>query len=241
MNIGTSGWSYQHWVGPFYSEDLAKSQHFHFYSQKFSTVELNTTFYHLPINKTFVSWRDKAPEGFKFTVKASRYITHIKKMNEVAEPVSRLLNGCQLLGEKMGPLLFQLPPGLKRDLARLDGLLGLLPSEVKPVLEFRHPSWFEARVYDILAKHNAGFCWHDFKQMKCPQIVTGELAYIRLHGPDGHYTEKYSQEYLEKLAQRIREYQRSNFEVYVYFNNDYAGYAVENALSLKKFLVVDMT
>ena len=236
VHIGTSGWSYKHWQEIFYPLKWPKSQHFEYYCQQFKTVEINSSFYHLPKDKTFAGWSERSSAEFVFSVKASRYITHMKRLNDIEEPLSRLLSGCMLLQEKAGPLLFQLPPNFKKDENKLINLLALLPSNIKAVFEFRHPTWFETRVYAILEQFKAGFCWHDFKQMLCPEIVTGKLAYVRLHGPDGYYTSKYSDEYLKALAARIQEYHQNGCEVYVYFNNDYQGYAIENALKLKKLV-----
>src|SRR5512138_1184014 len=153
IHIGTSGWSYKHWQGPFYPEDIADKAMFAHYCRFFRTVEINSSFYHLPLRKTFENWRSFSPDNFVFSVKASRYITHVKKLNESAEAVARFLERASALEEKAGPILFQLPPGLKANLPRLGEFLAGLPSGYRYAFEFRHPSWFQPEVYSLLSEN----------------------------------------------------------------------------------------
>jgi uncharacterized protein YecE (DUF72 family) len=192
LHIGTSGWHYEHWQGPFYPQDLPKREWLGWYSQRLSSVEINNSFYQLPSAETLQEWRQTSPEGFQFSVKASRYNTHMKKLKEPGEALNNYLERVDLLGEKIGPILFQLPPNWHINLQRLKDFLKTLPVRgYRFVLEFRDPSWFEPQVYDLLALHDVAFCIYDFSGRLSPRKVTADCVYIRLHGPEQAYEGNY--------------------------------------------------
>ncbi len=236
LHIGTSGWMYDDWRGRFYPPDIPKSRWLSHYVQHFSTVELNNSFYHLPSEKAFSAWRDKAPEGFVYAVKASRYITHMKKLRGAEEPLQTFITRARLLGDRLGPVLYQLPPGLKRHDDLLGAFLQLLPGDLRHVFEFRHESWFDAAVYDLLQKHRAAFCIYDLPGTTTPVVATAAFAYVRFHGSTGLYDSCYSDDELHSWAGKIRGLRKGLSEVYVYFNNDTHAYAVQNAARLREIL-----
>ncbi|MGQ9629877.1 MAG: DUF72 domain-containing protein [bacterium] len=231
-HIGTSGWSYPHWRSTFYPEDIPQSRWLSHYTQHFDTVEINNSFYHLPSEAAVLSWRDDTPEGFLFAVKGSRYITHQKKLRDVEAPLRNFLERMGKLGEKLGPILFQLPPNWKANAKRLDEFLSLLPMEYEFAVEFRDPSWFDEEVLNSLRGHRVGFCIHDL--LDCPVEVTSEIAYIRFHGWGATYGGCYPRTHLERWAERIVKFLAEGIEVYAYFNNDAFGYAVQNAKELEE-------
>ncbi|MCK4698063.1 MAG: DUF72 domain-containing protein, partial [Dehalococcoidia bacterium] len=185
--IGTSGWVYRHWRGVFYPPKLPQSKWLEFYTGHFSTVELNNSFYRLPSEQAFSNWRATSPEGFRYAVKVSRFITHIKRLKDVAEPIETFLQRARHLNEKLGPLLYQLPPNMHRNDERLESFLQLLPKGLRHVIEFRHQSWLDEEVFDILRRHNIGFCVFDMPGLPCPLLTTADFAYIRFHGSTGLY------------------------------------------------------
>ena len=235
--IGTSGFHYEHWIGPFYEEGLNAKNFLEFYSRHFQTVELNNTFYRMPQPEMIEKWRDAVPASFIFAAKASRFITHIKKLYDVRDPLKLFLERMELFEKKIGPILFQFPPSWHRDMERLSAFLPLLSKEFKYAFEFRHPSWFDQQLYDLLKKYKAAFCIHDFGGKLTPKIITAKFVYIRYHGPtSGPYTGKYSDSNLKVLAKDIRSWAEQKKDVYCYFNNDQAGYAVANAMTLSKMV-----
>ncbi len=235
-HIGTSGWHYDHWRGVFYPEGLAKSKWLDFYARYFSTVELNNSFYHLPSENAFLTWRDSASPDFIFAVKVSRFITHIKKLRNVAEPLQNFLARVKLLEQKLGPLLYQLPPNMKRNDELLESFLSILPSGLQHVFEFRNESWLEEEVFELLHRYNAGFCVFDMPGLTTPLVATADFAYIRFHGSTWMYGGCYSEEELERWAGRIAELSRDLKATYIYFNNDAEGFAVRNARTLAQML-----
>jgi len=236
--IGTSGWVYRHWREVFYPPKLAQSKWLEFYTRHFPTVELNSSFYRLPTEKAFSNWRQTSPEGFIYAVKVSRFITHIKRLKDVEEPIQTFLSRARLLKEKLGPLLYQLPPNMHRNDERLESFLSLLPKGLRHIVEFRHESWLDEGVFEILRKHNIGFCVFDMPGLSCPLLATADFAYIRFHGSSGLYYSCYSDEELEDWARRISELAKSLDAVYIYFNNDAEGYAVTNAQTLTQKLAL---
>lgn len=234
--IGTSGWHYDDWRGRFYPEKLSKTQWLEFYARHFTTLELNNTFYRLPKESVFQKWREYSPDGFVFAVKVSRYITHIKRLKDCGDEVNNFMSRAVLLKGKLGPLLYQLPPSLHRDDDILESFLAILPQEMKHVIEFRHESWFTEEVYDILRQHDIGFCVFDMPKLKPPLIVTADFAYMRFHGSDSLYSSRYNDEALATWADKITDISRKLKKVYIYFNNDVAGYALENATTLRDYL-----
>lgn len=234
--IGCSGWHYAHWRGPFYPPDLPAARWLDFYAGRFDTVEINNSFYQLPSEKTLAAWRDGTPAGFLFAPKASRFITHMKKLRDPETPLALFLGRMETLGEKLGPILFQLPPHWGRNVERLEGFLRALPSGHRHAFEMRDPSWHHPEVYALLKAHNAAFCAFDLAGFQSPVELTADFAYIRLHGPSlAAYAGCYDAEALHGWATRIRGW-RDLHTVYVYFDNDQAGYAARNALELRGIL-----
>lgn len=236
IHIGTSGWHYDHWVGPFYPNTLPKKRFLSHYMSRLSTVEINNTFYQLPQKNTFTQWREEVPEDFIFAVKASRYITHVKKLKDAAGPVKNFLERVATLKDKLGPVLFQLPPKWKCNLERLNSFLDILPSGHDYAFEFRNPTWLNPQVYEALVEHNTALCIYEFDRRASPKMVTSNLIYIRLHGPDGPYRGKYTTEDLTGWAKLITDWANQGKKVYCYFDNDERGFAVENALELRSII-----
>lgn len=234
IRIGTSGWHYRHWVGTFYPAGTAPSRMFAYYQRFFDTVELNNSFYRLPTPHAFLAWRDAAAANFRFAVKGSRFLTHNKKLKEPEQALQNLLPRAELLGQELGPILFQLPPKWKANLERLADFLCALPRSHRYAFEFREPSWNTASVYDTLRRFNAAYCVHELAGFHSPIIVTADFAYVRLHGPGGKYQGCYSEEALCQWAERITQWSSELKAVYVYFDNDDSGYAPCNALELKE-------
>ncbi len=232
--IGTSGWHYPHWQGVFYPATLRRSEWLDFYCGWFSTVEVNNSFYRLPAEKTFGGWRDTSPEGFVFAVKVSRFITHFRRLKDSAAPMANFLGRSRLLGDKLGPLLYQLPPQLARDDGRLEEFLRILPGDVRHAFEFRHRSWLCDDVFALLARHGAGLCIYDTPDFTAPLVTTADFAYLRFHGGRKMSGGNYTAEELAGWARRIADFNVAT--VFAYFNNDAGGFAVENALALKRLL-----
>lgn len=238
IHIGTSGWHYKHWLkGVFYPEGVVGSEMFQFYARHFDTVEINNSFYRLPTANTFDAWRESSPPNFCFAVKASRFITHMKKLKDPGSSSEKFFLVAERLGNKLGPILFQLPPRWKLNMERLVLFLEALPPGNRYVFEFRDESWLVKEVYEVLRKHRAAFCIHDFADMKVPNEITADLAYIRFHGPtSAKYFGEYSDDQLRVWADRIESWRGQVSEVYAYFNNDPGGAAVRNATTLKHLL-----
>ncbi len=234
--IGTSGWQYDHWRGRFYPDRLPKSRWFEHYAQRFDTVEINSTFYHLPRAGTVEKWRQAAPEGFTYAAKANRYITHIKKLREVAEEVGRFFEVIDFFEDTLGAVLYQLPPSLHKDLERLDAFIECLPARRHAVFEFRHSSWYDDETFDLLNRRNVAFCVHDMAGNQSPRVVTGEMVYVRFHGTTGRYAGNYTDAMLEEWAGWLKGQRKNVRAVYAYFNNDVEGHAVNNARTLRSLL-----
>ncbi len=235
IRVGTSGWHYDHWMGRFYPERLPKPKWLEFYSKEFDTVELNNTFYRLPNESTFEKWHDSAPDNFIFTVKASRYITHIKKLHEASDSVELFNQRAALLGEKLGPVLYQLPPNYKKDAGRLRDFLELLSKDVTNVFEFRNNSWYDDEIFDLLDKYKASFCVHDLGGKEAPLLVTGKIVYLRFHGSADHSGD-YTLKNLEGWVEFAQKHAKKTISLYAYFNNDINAYAVKNAKMLRDLL-----
>jgi uncharacterized protein YecE (DUF72 family) len=236
IRIGTSGWHYNHWIGRFYPEKLRKDKWLEHYAQHFDTVEINNTFYHLPKEQTMVNWHDRVPAGFLFAVKASRYITHIKKLRNTAEEVGRFFDLASLLDEHLGPILYQLPPNLHKDLARLDEFIASIPMRDRAVFEFRHASWYERDTFDLLNRYNVALCVHDMGDKAPPRVVTGDMVYVRFHGTNGRYQGNYPDPMLQDWAGWIKGQIGAARAIYAYFNNDLGGHALNNARTLRRIL-----
>ncbi|MHC4122277.1 MAG: DUF72 domain-containing protein [Planctomycetota bacterium] len=238
IRIGTSGWHYDHWVERFYPVKLPKSKWLNYYLEHFDTVEINNTFYQLPKEKTFINWYEKAPKNFIYTVKANRFITHIKKLKDTSESLEMFFKRIQLLREKLGPVLYQLPPNFHKDLKTLQSFIKLLPEDYTNVFEFRHKSWYTEEVFDLLNQYRIVFCIHDMPGVFSPRIITNDVIYIRFHGTTGKYQGKYPESSLGKWAVWIKDNINKVRAVYIYFNNDYEGYALDNAGQLRKLLTM---
>ena len=237
-HIGTSGWNYKHWGnGEFYPKGLRPAEWLKFFTEHFRTVEINNSFYRLPTAQTFDNWRESAPRGFRYAVKASRFITHMKKLKDPQSSSEKFFLVAERLEDKLGPILFQLPPRWKLNIERFAEFLELLPREHRYAFEFREESWLVPEVFALLRKHKAAFCIHDFADMKVPNEITAEFSYIRFHGPtSAKYWGSYSDAALQKWAERIDSWRGELSAVYVYFNNDPEGAAVRNALTLKSLV-----
>jgi len=236
IRVGTSGWFYDHWRGRFYPENLPKSDWLSYYARHFDTVEINNTFYQLPKEQTFQKWYTLAPRGFLYTVKANRYITHIKKLKDTKDELSRFFERVEILKDRLGPILFQLPPSLRKNLDLLGSFLQLLPKNRLAVFEFRNETWYTEDTYRILEESGAGFCIHDLGGEETPRIITAGVIYIRFHGTTGRYAGNYSKPALAKWAKWIKENQKSVSAVYAYFNNDALAHAITNARTLKSLV-----
>ncbi len=234
--IGTSGWHYKHWVGNFYPARLPASRMLAHYIATFDTVELNNSFYKLPAENSLSDWRNSTPPNFCFAVKGSRFLTHMKKLKNAEEGLNRFLDAVEVLEPKLGPILFQLPPNWEVDADRLAGFLAIFPRGRRCAFEFRNPTWDTEQIYDLLAKHNAGYCIFDLAGYGSPCKVTADFAYVRLHGPGGKYQGSYSDAQLGKWARQISAWSKTLDAIYVYFDNDDSGYAPQDALRLKHLL-----
>lgn len=234
--IGTSGWHYDHWRGRFYPEDLSKPHWLEFYAGHFNTVELNNSFYRLPSEDAFAAWYSSSPPDFIFAVKMSRFITHIKRLKNTVEAVEKFMSRARILKEKLGPLLYQLPPNMHRNEKVLSSFLSGLPRGMKHAVEFRHESWLEDKVFDILRQYNVGLCVFDMPDSSCPLVATADFAYVRFHGSVGLYSSCYSDEELASWANRIASLDSNLKAVYIYFNNDAEAFAVQNARTLRGYL-----
>jgi uncharacterized protein YecE (DUF72 family) len=233
--IGTSGWVYGHWRGVFYPPGLRQGEWFAHYARSFDTVEINNSFYRLLSAATFEGWRKQAPPGFVYAVKASRYLTHLKKLTDPEEPLRTFFERADCLAETLGPVLYQLPPHWSVNLPRLEHFLAALPERYTHVVEFRDQSWLDEEVFRLLERHGVSHCIHDMYPLTVPQRVTAPPVYVRLHGDMEHYGD-YSPATLETWARRIDDWGSEKLNVYVYFNNDIGGYAIKNALTLRSWL-----
>lgn len=237
VRIGTSGWSYDHWMGRFYPEKLKSGDLLPWYAERFDAVEINGSFYRLPTRDIFAAWRNATPRDFRFAVKASRFVTHMKKLKEPEQIMDRSLTAFTGLGDKLGPILFQLPPSWRINIDRLESLLAARPKELRYVFEFRHDSWFADEVYTALRRHGAGFCIHELAGRLSPLMATSDVVYVRLHGPQQTaYTGSYRADTLRKWAERIEAWRSSGHDVWFFFDNDQNAHAPKNALKLKEFL-----
>jgi uncharacterized protein YecE (DUF72 family) len=236
IHIGTSGWSYDHWKGPFYPEHLAGERMLGYYAGYFRSAEINNSFYHLPAKATLKLWHDATPKDFLFAAKASRYITHMKKLRDPGQSVSAFLKRIRLLGDKLGPILFQLPPRWHFDRGRLAAFLEALSTEFRYAFEFRDRSWLNAEACELLSRHAAAFCIYELDGFLSPKEVTTDLVYVRLHGPDGPYRGNYDDTILSGWTATLAHWAAQNRSVYCYFDNDERGYAALNAGRLQAML-----
>jgi uncharacterized protein YecE (DUF72 family) len=215
IHIGTCGWHYEHWSGPFYPSGLGQEDFLAHYASQFSTVEINNTFYQLPDKEVFVGWRERTPEGFLFAVKANRYITHMKKLSDPREPLANMLEAVRELEDKLGPIRFQLPPSWHVNVNCLRRFLEVLPNEYRYAFEFRDPTWFDSQVYELLRAHHAVFCIHDLASHPSPKVLTSDMIYVRLHGPSGRYQGRYTRQMLAGRAILVLSIQPSSVTKWV--------------------------
>jgi uncharacterized protein YecE (DUF72 family) len=236
IHVGCSGWVYKHWRGIFYPEGLPQRRWFERYSEEFDTVEINASFYRVPLASTFEGWRDKAPPGFRYAVKVNRFITHMKKLLDCDEPLESFIALVRPLGPALGPLLYQLPPSLHKDLPRLERFLVRLPGDLEQVVEFRHKSWYDEDVLQLLDRFGVGFVSHDLKGLVSPRWASGRTAYVRFHGAAGKYWGRYPDEALIEWTDWIVAQARRGCSVWCYFNNDIHGHALEDARTLRSMV-----
>ena len=241
VRIGTSGYVYPHWSGIYYPEDLPEKKWFDYYLRDFDTVEINNTFYRLPDPEVFEKWGEAAPEGFLYTFKMSRYLTHVKKLKDAPEPLGNFLSRARGAGRSLGPFLCQLPPRWNVNTERLENFFKALPEDDRFVLEFRDDRWHCEEVQSLLEKYDVTFCIHDHPDIEdCPEWVTSDTVYLRFHGPsEEEYAGSYPEEFLNRIADKIAKWHGQGLTVFVYFNNDVGGHAVTNALDLKSMLESD--
>jgi len=241
IHIGTSGFYYEHWRGILYPDKLPKNRWFERYASLFGTLELNSTFYHLPRSLTVRHWLERAPKGFLFSFKAPRVITHDKRLRGVREDLLRFLHLLKPLKEKTGAILFQLPPSLHGKEEVLGEFLALLPhgGGWRFAMEFRHESWYAEEIFAMLRHYNVAVCRHDYGGGTEVTEPTAGFEYFRLHGTSGHYRGSYGEEELRALAGKIRDAAAHHREVFVYFNNDLDGAAVTDAQRLGSLLEIE--
>ncbi len=243
--VGTSGWVYYDWEGIFYPEKCKDK--LSFYSQYWKTVEINSSFYHLPREKTFLNWYNRVSADFVFAVKVNRTITHLKRLRNINDIWFTFLSRASLLQEKLGPLLIQFPasfPSTPENISYLEDFLSLSKEYIKrlPVknlllaCEFRHPSWFSSLVYDLLHKYKVALVIADSSRYPKQEIVTADFVYVRMHGPTILFGSEYTASQLKQLARKIKNWSSKGLDCYIYFNNDYKGYAITNAKQLLSFL-----
>lgn len=236
IRVGCSGWQYAHWRGDFYPAELPTAGWFGHYARTFDTVEINNSFYRWPPPATFDRWRMQAPPGFVYAVKASRFLTHMKKLKDPETGLARLIEAIGPFGTRLGPVLFQLPPRWHCNAGRLDAFLDALPPGHRYAFEFRDPSWHCDAILALLRQRNAAFCIFELASEQSPRLATADFVYVRLHGPGAAYQGRYHDRSLQRWAQRIEQWCGDGIDVYCYFDNDEAGYAFENARRLAELV-----
>ena len=248
IRIGCSGWQYKHWRGDFYPAELPVAKWFEFYAARFDTVEINNSFYQLPDAGTFARWRDQAPGRFQYAVKASRFMTHMKKLKDPDDPLGRFFENAQELAGRLGPVLFQLPPRWPLNLERLAAFLTALDlrtkiirrrglvRRVRHVIEFREPSWYDDRVYELLRRHHVALCLHDMQGSASPRLRVGPFIYVRFHGWT-KYGGRYEDSRLDDWAGWLEECVADGVDIYAYFNNDVGGHSPRDAVRLRERLL----
>lgn len=240
IRVGCSGWQYKHWRGDFYPAELPTSQWFQHYARTFDTVEINNSFYRWPPPETFDTWREQAPPRFLYAVKASRFLTHMKKLKDPEEPLARTFENVRHLGSRLGPVLYQLPPRWPVNLDRLEHFLrtlravkGDLQIGSRDAIEFREPSWYNERVYELLRRHKVSLCLHDMHGSATEKTVVGPFVYVRFHFGTQRYGGRYEDDRLDEWAEWLAERARGGVKVFAYFNNDVGGHAPRDAVRLR--------
>lgn len=235
FHFGTSGWYYEDWIGEFYPEEISKREWLGFYSKDFDTVEVNASFYRVPFENMVKGWRDRTPDDFIFSFKGNRLITHRKRLKDVGEDIVRFMDRVSMVGDKLGPILWQFPPGLKRNDELLEGFISQFPSENQYVIEFRNKSWFDKEVYSLLEEYRVSLCVISGPRLPEIMEITADFSYIRWHGKEHWFNWDYSEEELRVWADRIKEMDVK--DLYGYFNNDVGGFAVKNCRRLREILL----
>ena len=240
IRIGCSGWNYRHWRELFYPKGLPQRRWFDFYAEHFDTVEINNSFYRLPKAETFETWREQAPPGFCYAVKANRFLTQAKKLKDCAEPLARMMAPFRALGDRLGPILYQLPPRFRINLERLEEFLELAPRDVTNVFEFRDPSWYTEETFALLDRHGASFCVHDMAGSGTERRATGRAAYVRFHGGAGKYWGRYTDTALLSWTDWLVTQAKQGRSVWCYFNNDIHAHAIDDAQTLRAMVAQAM-
>jgi uncharacterized protein YecE (DUF72 family) len=236
IRIGCSGWQYAHWRGDFYPHELAQDRWFEHYAERFDSVELNNSFYRLPEADVFAAWGRRAPRGFVMAVKASRYLTHVRRLREPAEPLDRLWRRARRLGDHLGPMLYQLPPRWHRNIERLDAFANAAPEDPLQAVEFRDPDWYHAETYATLERAGMTLCLHDMPGSVSPRQPVGPFVYVRFHGSGQTYGGGYRGQELAAWADRLVGWAVAGRACYAYFNNDIGGHAFRDAARLREMV-----
>ena len=238
IHIGTSGWSYDHWHDVIYPHGIYPRERLPYYVQRFQTVELNSSYYRWPGDSSFRSWRSRLPDGFCLSIKAPGLLTHVQRLFKPERWLQRIQKSLLLLGNRLGVLLVQLSPLHEYDYARLKYFLEQVPPGLRVCFEFRHPSWHQDSVFDLLEQHGTAYCVMSGAHLPCLLRATADFVYARLHGPDKQhlYSGSYSDNDLGWWAERVLEWNGQRRDVFVYFNNDGEGNAVRNAETLKTLI-----
>lgn len=234
--IGTSGWSYDHWYGKYYPLDLTPSERLSFYVNDFQTVELNASFYRLPFEGMITGWYNRTPADFQFAIKAWRRITHLLKLIDCSEAINVFLDRIKGLKEKLGVILYQLPPSMRKDISRLAEFIDQLPSGFRHSIEFRHDSWVDEETFNLLREKGIAYCIISAPQHTCHLESTADFVYIRMHGITAWYCYNYTKDDLLFWAREIKKFTRQGLDVYCYFNNDFDAYAINNAKELMELV-----
>ena len=232
IRVGCSGWVYRHWKDDFYA-GIPQRLWFQHYASRFDTVEINASFYRVPAPAMWEAWKAKAPSGFRYAIKANRFITHLKKLAGVEDASAQFLDLARALGPHLGPILYQLPPNMKRNPDRLDAFLALLPSDMEHVVEFRSADWYEAKILALLAHRGVGFVAHDLAGLATPRWASGRTAYVRFHGTGGKYVGRYGHEQMLDWARWLIEQRALGRSAWAFFNNDIHGHALHDAAALR--------
>ena len=235
VRIGTSGWEYDHWRGNFYPVDLPRDRWLEFYADRFDTVEVNASFYRLPEAETFARWGRRVPGTFRFAVKASRYLTHLRRLREPGEPLERLWSRAQRLNGRLGPMLYQLPPRWRPNTDRLEAFLAAIPGDRAQAVEVRDRRWYRHDVLDMLDAAGVALVIHDMPDSRTPICRVGPMVYLRFHGAGERYGGAYSSQSLSGWARRIAAW-ADEAPVWAYFNNDIGGHAVRDAHRLRRMV-----
>lgn len=234
--VGCSGWQYKHWRGDFYPADVPQTTWFEHYAARFDTVEINNSFYRLPERATFASWARRAPATFEFAVKASRFLTHMKKLKEPEEPIQRLFSRMRALGTHLGPVLYQLPPGWRVDIERFSRFLAALPRDARHAIEFRETSWYSPEIFRMMDRYGVALCLHDMRGSASERARVGPFVYVRFHGAESRYGGAYGVARLRGWVEWLSAQRDTGCDVYAYFNNDVGGHAPRDAVTLRRLL-----